>query len=110
VVPEIIVVLHEQYMDSSQDIILHQHSKVLQNVKKIHDVLSYPLLFPDGRCRWSFTFKANTRVALKSFVQYMLQKQPKFNVLHRVGRLFEQYVVDQYLYVEHKDLLFIMQH
>ena len=47
---------------------------------------------------------------MKSFVQYMFQKQPEPNVLHRAGRLFQQYVVDQYLRVEHENLLFIRQH
>ena len=114
VVPEVAaVVLDEQHMDSGRDIILHQRGGHLQRIKEIHpayDALSYPLLFPDGRCGWSPTFKANTGVTLKSFVQYMLQKRPEPNVLHRAGRLFQQYVVDQYLRVEHENLLFIRQH
>ena len=47
---------------------------------------------------------------MKSFVQYMLQKRHEPNVLHRAGRLFQQYVVDQYLRVEHENLLFIRQY
>jgi len=40
----------------------------------------------------------------------MLQKQSKSNVLHIASKLFQQYVVDQHLHVEHKNLLFIKQH
>ena len=40
----------------------------------------------------------------------MLQKRPESNVLHKAGRLFQQYVVDQYLRVEHENLLFIRHH
>ena len=107
------VVLDEQRMKSGRDIILHQFGGHLQRIKKIHpiyDALSYPLLFPDDRCGWSPTFKANTEVTLKSFVQYMFQKRPEPNVLHKAGRLFQQYLVDQYLRVEHENLLFIRQH
>jgi len=100
-------------MGSGRDIIPHQFGGHLQRIKEIHptyDVLSYLLLFPDDQCRWSSTFKANTGVILKSFVQYMLQKHPESNVLYETGRLFQQYVVNQYLHVEHKNLLFIRQH
>jgi len=49
VVPEIVaIVLDEQYMESNQDIILHQHGGDLQWIKEIHlayDALSiYPIL------------------------------------------------------------------
>ena len=40
----------------------------------------------------------------------MLQKRPEPNVLHRAGRLFQQHVVDQYLHIEHENLLFIRQY
>ena len=87
VVPEIaVVVLDEQHMQSGRNIIFHQRGRHLQRIKEIHpayDALSYPLLFLDGRCGWSPTFKANRGVTLKSFVQYMLQKRPEPNVSHR---------------------------
>ena len=77
VVPKIAAaVLDEQHIEYGQDIILHQREGHLQRTNEIHpacDVLSYPLLFPDGRCGWSPTFKANIGVTLKSFVQYMFQ-------------------------------------
>ena len=114
VVPEVAaIVLDEQYMNFGRDIILHQHGGHLLRIKEIHpayDALSYPLLFPAGQCGWSPTFKADTGVTLKSYVQYLLQKRPESNVLHKAGRLFQQYVVDQYLRVEHENLLFIRQH
>ena len=80
-------------MESGRDIILHQRGGHLQRIKEIHstyDALLYPLLFPNRRYGWSPTFKANTRVTLKSFIQYMLQKRPEHNVLRRAGRLFQQ--------------------
>jgi hypothetical protein len=40
----------------------------------------------------------------------MLEKRYESNVLHKAGRLFQQYVVDQYLRVEHENLLFIRKH
>jgi hypothetical protein len=114
VVPEVAaIVLDEQYMNFGRDIILHQHGGHLLRIKEIHpayDALSYPLLFPAGQCGWSPTFKADTGVTLKSYVQYLLQKRPESNVLHKAGRLFQQYVVDQYLRVEHENLLFIRHH
>lgn len=114
VAPEVAaIVLDEQYMNFGRDIILHQHGGHLLRIKEIHpayDALSYPLLFPTGQCGWSPTFKADTGVTLKSYVQYLLQKRPESNVLHKAGRLFQQYVVDQYLRVEHENLLFIRHH
>ncbi|XP_073394992.1 uncharacterized protein [Physcomitrium patens] len=114
VVPEVTaIVLDEQYMNFGRDIILHQRGGDLIRIKEIHpayDALSYPLLFRDGRCGWSPTFKVDTGVTLKSYVQYLLQKRSESNVLHKAGRLFQQYVVDQYLRVEHENLLFIRQH
>ena len=60
---------------------------------------------------WMVTdFKADTGVTLKSYVQYLLQKRPESNLLHKAGRLFQQFVVDQYLRVEHENLLFIRHH
>lgn len=61
------VVLDEQYMNFGRDIILHQHGGDLLRIKEIHptyDALSYPLLFPDGRCGWSPAFKIDTGVTL----------------------------------------------
>jgi len=76
VVLEIVVVLDKQHMESCRGIILHQLGGALEQIKKIHptyDALSHHLLFLNGRCKWSSTFKASTRMILKSFVQYMLQ-------------------------------------
>jgi len=79
VVPEVdVVVLDERYMNFGRDIILHQHGGDLLRMKEIHpiyDALSYLLLVSNGRCGWSPTFKAETRVTLKSYVQYLLQKR-----------------------------------
>lgn len=113
-VPEVgVVILDEEHMASLRNIILHYSGGGLQRIKKLHppyNSLSYPLLFPNNRCRWSPTFEANTGLTLKSFVQYVLQKWLETNILHRASRLFRQYVVDQYLRVEHENLLFIRQH
>jgi hypothetical protein len=78
-------------MSFGRDIIFHQRGGDLLGIKEMHpthDGLSYPLMFVEGRCGWCPTFKAHIGVILKSYIQYLLLKQPKSNILHKAGRLF----------------------
>lgn len=59
---------------------------------------------------WLLKKILESEVTLKSYVHYILQKRPESNVLHKVGKLFQQYLVDQYLHVKPENMLFIRQH
>ena len=51
--------------------------------------------------------KQQHKITLKSYVQYLIQCRNEANVLHMGGKLFQQYVVDQFLRIEQQNLMFI---
>ena len=107
------VVLDADQQVGSRDIVLHRRGGGLKFIKEHHpmyDALSYPVLFPDARPGWSIEMSDDLDVSLKSFVQFHIQKREKPNVLHLSGKLFQQYIVDQYLRVESMNLLYIRHH
>ena len=65
-----------------------------------YDLLQYPLLFPHGTDGWYYRVKNVSNGKHVSLIQYVryhiipcsLQK----NVLHRMGNIFQQWIVDNY--------------
>ena len=80
--------------------------------------LQYPLLFPYGEDGFRTDLKSTTynsnnkstrkRISMREFYCYQLQeRETQGNTLFRSGRLFQQYVVDAYAYVEEDRLDYI---
>jgi Helitron helicase-like domain at N-terminus len=51
--------------------------------------------------------KQQHKIALKSYVQYLIQCRNEAKILHMGGKLFQQYVVDQFLRIEQQNLMYI---
>jgi hypothetical protein len=108
--PEIAAVLLDDQHAYPRDIVLRRRGGGLDRINECHpayNALSYPLFFPEGRHGWSLELKSSTGVTLKSYIQFSLQKRSEPNVLHLGGKLFQQFVVDQYLRVERQNLMFV---
>ncbi|GMF47935.1 unnamed protein product [Phytophthora fragariaefolia] len=85
----------------------------------MYDPLQYPLLLPHGELGWTYTDtyannieRRNKReMSLREHVAYRLyQKVDDQSVLHKGGRLFQQYCVDQRAKCEQEQLRWIATH
>jgi hypothetical protein len=103
---------------SNRNIVLNLHDGTLQRISELHpsyDPLQYMLLFPNGDDGWHLDIplidnvQRNTRKTVASvqrkmvspmqFYSYRLQIRLR-SWLHCAGRLYQQYVVDQYSKIE----------
>ncbi|PKK59314.1 hypothetical protein RhiirC2_794999 [Rhizophagus irregularis] len=95
----------------NRDILLRSHEKGLQRISELHpsyDPLHYILLFPKGDDGWHADIPLNesilrTRVTQMQFYSYRLQIR-NGNWIQSAGRLFQQYIVDQYAKIEQNRL------
>ena len=86
----------------------HPQNKRLLSIDDKHlmyDPLLYVLMFPYGNKGWES--KCKTRQREYYAYRLMLHSGSTFNIVHRMGRLFQQYVVDMYSKVEVAWLRFI---
>ena len=101
---------------SNRDILLKLHDGGLQRISELHpsyDPLHYVLLFPKGDDGWHIDIPlAGTvkreRVTAMQFYSYRLQIRDR-DWLHHAGRLYQQYIVDQYAKIEQNRLNYIKQ-
>ncbi|GET67424.1 uncharacterized protein LOC104885245 [Rhizophagus irregularis DAOM 181602=DAOM 197198] len=103
---------------SNRDIVLNLRDGTLQRISELHpsyDPLQYVLLFPNGDDGWHLDIPLadNTRINTQrdmvtpmQFYSYRLQIRPG-NCLQRAGRLYQQYVVDQYSKIEQHRLNYL---
>jgi hypothetical protein len=78
--------------------------------------LQYPLLFPFGEEGWTpelellnDTSKDNRRLSMNMFYSFQIHDRPVvYTLLLQVGRLFQQYLVDAYISIEHNRLDYIL--
>lgn len=105
---------------ASRDIIVQSRGGGLQRIKETHaayDPLQYPLLFPHGDLGWDYSLEhsnnppnagQNNKVTVRQFAAYRLHpRSPQDGFIHWAGRLFHQYIVDQYAKIEQTRLSFI---
>ena len=91
----------------------HPAGKYLMNIKAtqpMYDPLMYVLMFPFGDLGWERDYKSgNKKYTAMQYFKYrlMIQGGNTFNTIHRMGRLFQQYVVDNYAKIEDGRLQFI---
>ena len=86
----------------------HGQNKSLLSIddkQPMYDLLLYVLMFPYGDKGWELKCKPGQR----EYYAYrlMLHSGSTFNIVHRMGCLFQQYVVDMYSKVEASWLWFI---
>ena len=90
----------------------HPDGKYLMNIKATHpmyDPLMYVLMFPFGAMGWERDYKSgNKKYTAMQYYKYRLMVcGGTFNTIHRMGRLFQQYVVDNYAKIEDGRLHYI---
>lgn len=99
---------------SNRDIVLRLHNGGLQRISEIHpsyDPLHYVLLFPQGDDGWHIDVplagsEKRERVTTMQFYSYRLQIR-EGDWLHNAGRLYQQYIVDQYTKIEQTRLNYL---
>jgi hypothetical protein len=119
---EVAAVLINAEEGSERDLILHLRRGGLTKLRETwasYDPLQYPLLFPRGELGWSLDTSyreeirrnGNRRVSPREYYAYRLFTRPNdFCYLHKAGRLFQQYVVDQYAKIEEQRLRYQRSH
>ncbi|XP_029655167.1 uncharacterized protein LOC115228835 [Octopus sinensis] len=113
-----ILIVGQHY--DSRDIIINKRSTGLMRISETHrsyDALQYPLLFPRGEDGYNFKvmhFNPSTgltttkKTSCMEFYSYRLMiREQEFNILHRTGQLFNQFIVDMYAKIEAERLLYI---
>ena len=92
---------------SNRDILLKLHDRGLQRISELHplyDPLQYVLLFPKGDDSWHLNIPLTDavkreRVTTMQFYSYRLQIRDG-DWIQYAGRLYQQYIVDQYAKIE----------
>ena len=91
----------------------HPNGKSLMKIKAAHpmyDPLMYVLMFPFGDVGWEINYKSGKKkyTAMQCYRnRLMICGDDTFNTIHRMGRLFQQFVVDMYARIEDGRLQFI---
>ena len=95
----------------------HPNGHPLMRIETIHpmyDPLMYVLMFPFGDKGFSpdahpLTKKPSECCSAMQYYKYRLMPQSgeTFNTIHRLGRLFQQYVVDMYAKIEFSRLQYL---
>jgi hypothetical protein len=115
--PEIAALVVENGTDgpaTPHDIVIKDRTDgALQFVNSLHASympLHYVLMFPFGDDGWFLGMHSNTnaqvKVSLRAYCAYMLMTRPDYYI-HHYGRLFQQYLVDNYVRIESSRLLFL---
>ena len=114
----VILPMTDSCATSGRDVVIykttadHPSAKSLMRIKSTHpmyDPLMYVLLFPFGDKGWEINFSsANVECTPLQYYKYRLMvRSDSFNPVHRMGRLFQQYIVDMYAKIEEQRLWFI---
>ncbi|XP_063418456.1 uncharacterized protein LOC134701259 [Mytilus trossulus] len=107
---------------SKRDIVLycrstnHPEGHNIIHINETHskyDSLHYVLLFPFGEDGWHIDIKHNDnkrKVSAMEFYSYRLMQRSDFNIILKSGRLFHQYIVDQFAKIEQERLNYCLYH
>ena len=104
-----------------RDVVLTTRQGELQHIYDLHpayDCLAYPLFGSNLGFQLNIPHNSHTNsntrqrnMTIREFYAYRLHKrQGEFNMFLHGGRLFHQYVVDQYAKVEHNNMRWIRNH
>lgn len=90
--------------DTRQVVCTYRHSAGVNNIKTLgdthrsYDPLAYPLFLPYGTDGWTHVNYPN--VTLNQWLTYYMMQRNTFNVYHHGGKLYQQWLVDQYCKME----------
>ncbi|XP_072087417.1 uncharacterized protein [Arachis hypogaea] len=93
-------------MVRGRDIKIQTHAGNFRRIQEFvgyYDPLQYPLLFPFGTHGWDMNTRTQSgnKVSCRTYYNYMLQIRPdNHSTVLQVGRLLQQYVVDNYVKIE----------
>lgn len=125
---EIAVLIPDEYNEPGhRDIVLAQRlpdgqSTRLHNIPHTHPAympLHYVLLFPHGNPGWRWSLllvnenaqQQRTRLSERMWYRYHLfHRTGIFSVIHRGGKLFQQYLVDSYAVIDQAVLEYLRHH
>ena len=71
---------------------------LIDDTNPMYDRLLYVMMFPYGDKGWELKSTC-TRLQYYTY-RLMVRSGTTFNIIHRMGRLFQQYIVDMYSKVE----------
>ena len=104
---------------SNRDIVLYKRASNcpdghdithINETNQYHDPLHYVLIFPFGDVGWTPGIKqtggstGTSHTSAMNFYSFYLMQRQNFNLLLKCGRLFHQYIVDQYAKIEQERL------
>ena len=110
-----VLMVDSEETTNRREVILRKRDGFLQVISEInphYDPLQYPLLFPRGETGWHpelLQRLANKRITQKQWIAYYLQIREanrEKNPIHLAGKLFQQFIVDQYAKIEQNRLNF----
>ena len=90
----------------SRDIVINKKSGDIIRISELnghYDPLMYVLLFPYGEKGFELGIKDNfgkNNITQMEYYSHCLQCRDHYCILHRTGRLFQQYIVDMYSKIE----------
>ena len=95
-----------------------QYCTTISTLHRLCDPLVYPLLFPYGEPGYDeallheqeYRTSRRFRVTQLQFVGYRMAIREGFSLLHASGKLWQQYLVDQYVRIEGARLAFLRNH
>ncbi|XP_050340623.1 uncharacterized protein LOC126767054 [Bactrocera neohumeralis] len=95
-----------------------QNLLFVSTLHRLCDPLVYPLLFPYGESGYDETLlheqghrtECRFKLTQLQFVAYLMAIREGFSLLHASGKLWQQYLVDQYVRIEGARLAFLRTH
>eukprot|EP00808_Paulinella_micropora_P028519 g70549.t1 len=108
----------EGEMENHRNITISTHTRALRNIhesNKHYDPLAFSLLFPEGEQGWNYNLLANhqhnpkktTRITPTQYYSGKMFARGANSLLHKSGRLFQQYTVDACVKVQQQRLRFV---
>ena len=86
----------------------------IKETNQYYDPLHYVLIFPYGDVGWRPGIQqaggSTSQITAMNFYSYHLMQRQNFNILLKCGRLFHQYIVDQYAKIEQERLNYCLYH
>ncbi len=82
----------------------------IEDIHPLFDALCYPLLFPSGERTWTIGLSPKKERTPQKYYKYLLAfRAGKDNLLHRSGRIFQQFAIDMYQKILMQRIRFIRQ-
>jgi hypothetical protein len=89
--------------------LFHHTNSSMRHTSALVDPFIYPLFFPYGQDGWSYDLVKTDGKKLRraEYIRYLTRLLDCFNPITEGGRLFQQFVVDQYIRVQSDTLQWV---